>query len=125
MGQLQLLKMKEGRSVEEYVKRTRELKNQLGNMGEKLLDRNVNQLVLNGLPRSFESMIQTLTHLDATMSFEKLSAALVFEAHRREHRTQQLEEEEALAATHGKRENKQNQYQSDSNQGRDRGGWQQ
>ena len=76
MGQLQSLKMKEDGSVEEYIKRARELKNRLGNMGEKLSDRNVNQMVLNGLPRSYEGTIQTLTHLNSSMTFEQLSASL-------------------------------------------------
>lgn len=102
MGQLQTLKMNEGGSVEDYLKRARELKNRLGSMGEKLSDRNVNQIVLNGLPRSYEGTIQTLTHLDATMSFDKLSASLLSEAHRREHRSQLLKDEEALAATYNK-----------------------
>ena len=70
MSQLQSLKLTEGGAVDEYLKKARELKNRLGNMGEKLSDRNVNQIVLNGLPRSYESTIQTLSHLNASMTFE-------------------------------------------------------
>jgi len=99
MSQLQSLKMNEGGSVEEYIKKARELKNKLSDMGEKLSDRNVNQIILNGLPRSYESTIQTLTHLNSTMSFEQLSASLMSESHRREHRNQQLGDTEALAAS--------------------------
>jgi hypothetical protein len=50
MGQLQSLKMNEGRSIKEYIKKAQEFKNHLNSMGEKLFDRNVNQIVLNGLP---------------------------------------------------------------------------
>ena len=102
MGQLQLLKLNEGGNIEDYIRKARKLKNQLSSMGERLSDRNVNQIVLNELPRSYESTIQTLTHLDANMSFEKLSASLLFESHRHKHRDQLLGDEEALAASHQK-----------------------
>ena len=88
MGQLQTLRMNEGDSIEDYVKKARELKNRLHSMGERITDRNVNQMVMNGLPRSFESIIQTLTHLDPSMTFEKLSASLLSKSHRRKHRNQ-------------------------------------
>jgi len=84
-------------------------------MEEKLSDRNVNQIVLNGLPRSYESTIQNLTHLNATMSFEKLSASLMSESHQRTHHNQYLGEDEALTATHTKWE-----AQLTQNQGRGR-----
>jgi len=57
MSQLQSLKTNEGGSIEEYIKKARELKNRLNGMGEKLSDRNVNQIILNRLPRSYESTI--------------------------------------------------------------------
>ena len=83
MGQLQSLRMHEGGSVEEYIKKAQELKNRLSSMGERLMDKNINQLVLNGLPRFFESLIQTLMHIDPNMTFEKLSSSLLSKAHRR------------------------------------------
>ena len=97
MSQLQSMRMQEGGSVEDYVKKARELRNQLLNMGERIIDKSLNQLVLNGLPRSFESLIQTLTHIDPEMTFEKLSSTLLSEAHHRQHRSQQYVDEEALA----------------------------
>ena len=99
MGQLQSLRMHEGGSVEEYIKKARELKNRLSSMDERLTDRNINQLVLNGLPRSFKSLIQTLTHIDPNMTFERLSSSLLSKAHRRQHRTQQVGDDEVLAAS--------------------------
>ena len=99
MSQLQSLKMSEGGSVEEYIKKARELKNRLSSMGERLSDKNVNQTLLDGLPRSYESTIQTLTHLNSNMTFEQLSASLILESHQRAHRQQQLGDEEALAAS--------------------------
>ena len=85
MGQLQSLKLSEGGAIEDYIRKARELKNHLTSMGERLSDRNINQIVMNGLPRSYESTIQTLTHLDPTMTFDKLSASLLSESHRRKH----------------------------------------
>ena len=82
MSQLQSMRMQEGGSVEDYVKRARELRNRLLNMGERITNKSLNQLVLNGLPRSFESFIQTLTHIDPEMTFEKLSSSLLSEAYR-------------------------------------------
>ena len=99
MSQLQSLKMSEGGSVEEYIKKARELKNCLSSMGERLSDKNVNQTLLNGLSRSYESTIQTPTHLNSNMTFEQLSASLISESHRRAHRQQQLGDEEALVAS--------------------------
>ena len=100
MSQLQSMRMQEGGSVEDYVKKVRELRNRLLNMGERITDKSLNQLVLNGLPLSFESLIQTLTHIDPEMSFEKLSSSLLSEAHRRQLRNQQYVDEEALAVNH-------------------------
>ena len=99
MGQLQTLRMNEGDSIEDYVKKARELKNRLHSMGERITDQNVNQMVMNGLPRSFESIIQTLIHLDPSMTFEKLSASLLSDSHRRKHRNQLLGDKEALAVS--------------------------
>lgn len=100
MGQLQNLKMSEGGSVEDYIKKARELRNRLSSMGEKVTDRTLNQIALNGLPRSYEGTIQALTFLDQGMSFEALSSHLLSEHHRRQHRTQLMGEEEALVANY-------------------------
>ena len=100
MGQLHLLKLNEGDTVEDYVKKARELKNRLTSMGERLSDCNINQIVMNGLPRSYESTIQTLTHLDPTMTFDKLSASLLSESHWRKHREQVLGDEVALSTSY-------------------------
>jgi hypothetical protein len=99
LGQLQTMKLSEGGLVEEYIKRARELKNRQATMGETVSDKSLIQLVLNGLPRSYESTIQTLTHQSVALTFDQISASLLTEAHRREHRAIQLGDEEALAAT--------------------------
>jgi hypothetical protein len=83
----------EGGSVEDYVKKARELKNRLASMGETVTDRNLIQLVLNGLPQSFESTIQTLTHQTVPLSFEQVASSLTTEGHRCENQSIQLGDE--------------------------------
>jgi hypothetical protein len=68
-------------------------------MGETVTDRNLTQLVLNRLPRSFESTIQTLTHQIVPLSFEQVASSLTTEGHQRENRSIQLGDEQALAAS--------------------------
>ena len=85
MGQLQSLKLSEEGAIKDYIRKARELKNRLTSMGERLSDRNINQIVMNGLPRSYKSTIQILMHLDPTMTFDKLSASLLSEFHRWKH----------------------------------------
>ena len=86
MDELQSMKLNKGESVEDYLKKTRKLKNQLASMEEMVIDKAIIQLVLNGLPCSFESIIQTLTHVVLAMSLEQILASSVLEAYCREER---------------------------------------
>jgi hypothetical protein len=70
MSQQQSIKLMEGGSIKDYIKKARELKNRLANIGKTVTDKNLTQLVFNGLPRSFESTIQTLTHQTVPLSFQ-------------------------------------------------------
>jgi hypothetical protein len=70
MGQLQTMRLVEGGSMEDYTKRARELKNKLASMGEVVADKAIVQLLLNGLPRSFETTIQTLMHGSSNLTFD-------------------------------------------------------
>ena len=98
-SQLHSIKLSEGGSVEDYIKKTREIRNRLTSMGETISDKTMIQIVLNGLPCSYVNTIQTLTHLNVDRSFEQVSSSLLTESHRRKHRAQQLGDDEALAAT--------------------------
>ena len=82
MGQLQTIRLTEGGSLEDYLKKARELKNRLVSMEEIVSDRALTQLVLNGLPHSFESTIQTFTHQTAALTFDQISSSLTAESHR-------------------------------------------
>jgi hypothetical protein len=72
--------------------------NFLASMGETILDNTLIQLILNGLPWSYKNTIQTLIHLNVIMTFEQVASNLLIEAHRKQHCTIQLKDEEALAA---------------------------
>jgi hypothetical protein len=101
-GQLQTMRLTEGGSIEDYIKKARGTKNRLVSMGKTIGDKSLTQLLLNGLPRSYESTIQTLMHINVPMTFEQVAASLLSESHRREQRSAQLGEEEALSATIGR-----------------------
>jgi hypothetical protein len=49
--------MSEGILLEEYLKNARDLKNHLAALGLPVEDHTLVQLVLNGLPRSYEGVI--------------------------------------------------------------------
>ena len=99
ISQLTTMRLTEGAPVEDYLKRSHELRNKLMSMRETVTDKTLCQLTLNGLPRSYESMIQTITHQSVALNFEQILASLLTETHRRESHTIQLGDKEALAAT--------------------------
>ena len=119
-AQLNSLKMEEGGSVDEYLKKARELRNRLTAMGEKIPDSDLNGIVLNGLPLSYESMVMTLAHLDPDISFAQLSSKLLTEQNRREHRLALHGETEALTASFT---NKASFHNNQQQRGRGRGRW--
>ena len=99
MSQLQTIRLSKGGSIEDYIKKARELKNRLASIGETISDRALTQLVLNGLSRSFESTIQMLTHQTAMLTFDQISSSLTSESHRCIQRATQIGEEDALSAS--------------------------
>ena len=103
ISQLTTMRLAEGVPVEDYHKRARELRNKLISMEETVTDITLCQLTLNGLPRSFESTIQTITHQNIVLTFDQILASLFTETHRRESRTLQLGDDEALAVTYNQR----------------------
>ena len=78
-GQLQNTRLSKGESIEDYIKKAREIKNRLGGMGEKFYDKSLAQLLLNGLPCSFESTIQSLIHQGTPLTFDQVAVSLIGE----------------------------------------------
>jgi transposase InsO family protein len=104
-SQLQSLKLAEGASAEEYITRAREIKNRLKSMGDTVTDNALVQILLNGLPRSYESTIQTITHQRDALSFDEVVTSILVESVRHVQRNQQLGDEDALAATYNRGSN--------------------
>ncbi len=69
-NQLHTFKMSQGGSMEECVNKTMDLENKLLAVGEVIPNIFDYQLVLNGLLRSYERVIQTLSNLDIMFTFD-------------------------------------------------------
>jgi hypothetical protein len=78
------------------LRTARDLKMRLAAIGQPVDDKTLIQLVLIGLPRSFEGIIKTLTSMDNLLTFTALSSKLLSEAHRMEQRQKQLGDDKAL-----------------------------
>ncbi len=77
MNQFHTLRMSEGRSMEQYVSKTMDLKNKLLAIRGVVPNRFIYQLILNGLPRSYEQVVQTLSNMDTVFPFDQLIAKLL------------------------------------------------
>jgi hypothetical protein len=73
------------------------LKNKLLSLGKIVLDRSICRLVLNGLRKSYESVVQTLSNLDIVLTFDQLIGKLLAEVACQKQQTSQLGDEKALA----------------------------
>jgi hypothetical protein len=93
------MKLAKGGSIEDYIKKARELKNHLASMDKTVSDKALIPLVLNNLPRSFESTIQTLIYQTVALTFDQISFSLTTESHRWDQQAIQIDEEEALSAS--------------------------
>ena len=99
-SQLHSLKMLEGGVMEEYLRKARELKNKLAALGDPVVDRTLVQIVLNGLPRSYEFVIPSLTYAPVFPTFDTVCSKLITEYHRIQYRNRLLgEDDEALAVS--------------------------
>ena len=62
--------MKKSESVDSYFARIVEIKNQLGNAGEVILDKELSIYIVRGLPNSWETFVQTVTGHDTLPSYD-------------------------------------------------------
>jgi hypothetical protein len=58
--------MSKGGMMEEYLRKARELKNKLVALRDPVVDRTLAQIVMNGLPRSYEFVIPSLTYAQSS-----------------------------------------------------------
>ena len=71
-SQLHTLKMKKSESVDSYFARIAEIKNQLGNVGEVIPDKELSNYIVRGLSNSWETFVQTVTGRDTLPNYDRL-----------------------------------------------------
>ena len=71
-SQLHTLKMEKSESVDSYFARIAEIKNQLGNLGEVIPDKELSIYIVRGLPNSWETFVRTVTGRDTLPSYDRL-----------------------------------------------------
>jgi hypothetical protein len=84
--------------MEEYNKSFREIKNKLASLGAPIPVGTLTKSMLNGLPSSYDSLIQSVGQSAALPGFEQLGAKLLVEFNRLKARAIQIGDEEALIA---------------------------
>ena len=94
------LRMLEGGEMEEYLRKARELKNKLASLGDPVAVKTLVQIVLNGLPRSYEFIIPSLIYAPMFPTFDVVCSKLITEYHRIQHRNKLVgDDDEALAVS--------------------------
>ena len=88
--------MREGEDINIYLTNTVDLRNQLKCYGEVIEDKTSINLVLNGLPQSYEMIIQGITYL-TNPTFDIVMEKLLTETHRKNLRDQKRGQDEALS----------------------------
>jgi hypothetical protein len=96
-NKLYSLSMKEGGDVSTYLTEASELRDRLRTLGEEVSDMTLNSIVLNGLPRTYEMVIQGISFM-TNPSFEDVMGKILTETHRLALRDQKLGQDEALSA---------------------------
>ena len=87
-SQLHTIRMNRSESIASYFMRIADLRDQLGDIGETVLDRELSTHVLRGLPNSWESFIQSVSGRSKMPKYDRLWA-------------DSFEEEARLAVKHG------------------------
>jgi hypothetical protein len=88
--------MREGEDINTYLTDAMDLRNQLKCYGEAIEDKTLINLVLNGLPHSYEMIIQGITYL-TNPTFDIVMGKLLTETHRKNLRDQKRGQDEALS----------------------------
>ena len=77
--QLHTIEMKRLESVGSYFIRVAEIKDQLGNAGEVILDKEISTYILHGLPDAWEYFVQSVSGRDQLPKYDRLWADCVEE----------------------------------------------
>ena len=82
--------------MEEYVRSFKELKNKLASLGAQVPSGMLIQGMFNGLPTTYDNLIQSIGQSMALLTFEQLGAKLLVEFNKLKARAIQTKNEEAL-----------------------------
>lgn len=97
--QLHTIKMKKLESVDSYFTRVAKIRDQLGNAGEEIPDKELSIYILRGLPNTSESFVKSVTSRDNLPKYDRLWEDCVQEESRLMAKSgETCEENQALAA---------------------------
>jgi hypothetical protein len=89
------ISMKERSDVATYLNKASDLRDRLKSLRDDIPDKTLNNIVLNGLPRSYEMTIQGITYI-TNPSFEEVMGKILTKSHRLAAREHRIGSEEAL-----------------------------
>jgi hypothetical protein len=95
-NKLHNISLREGGDVTTYLMEASNLRNHLNALGETVSDKQLISIVLNGLPRSYDMVIQGISYMTNPI-FEDVMGKILIENQRMTIRDQKLGQEEALA----------------------------
>ena len=101
-SQLHTLKLKKLESVDSYFARIAEIKNQLGNASEVILDKELSIYIVHGLLNYWETFIQTVIGRDTLPSYDHLWSDCTEEEARLMAKNGETRDEDQALATHWK-----------------------
>ena len=81
-NKLHAISMRKGEDINNYLTTAMDLRNELRGYGEEMTDKTLINLVLNGLPSSYDVVMQGITYLD-NPKFEVVMGKLIAESHRK------------------------------------------
>eukprot|EP00253_Pinus_taeda_P031194 PITA_31194 len=114
-GKLFALRMGENESVGGFMARVKDLKDQLGAIGEKVSDSNLVTLTLNRMTDEYQTFISALSTREKAPLFDELTAIMLQEEERRQNLKTQGNDL-ALMAKRRQHRGKQRQYQQQQQQ---------
>jgi hypothetical protein len=99
--QLSKSRMKEGQTIADYLKELANLRHQLTSIGEEIAERELVERILNTLPESFDSVINSLSNFAQLPSLANISRQLLLHENRMQIRQKNRTREEALMIGQG------------------------
>ena len=93
------ISLKEGGDVTTYLMEASNLRNHLSALGETILDRQLVNIVLNGLARSFDMVIQGISYM-TNPTFEDVMGKILMESQRMTIRDNKIGQEEACTISY-------------------------